>query len=84
VATVLLGVIHCRRHIGTFPLRYFVPVPWRELRNLLFIGIPAMSENISYNLPQVVVTYFINHISNEALATRTYCATSSCSSTSSA
>ena len=74
VATVLLGVIHCRRHIGTFPLRYFVPVPWRELRNLLFIGIPAMSENISYNLSQVVVTYFINHISNEALATRTYCA----------
>jgi len=74
VATVLLGVIHFRRHIGTFPLRYFVPVPWRELRNLLFIGIPAMSENISYNLSQVVVTYFINHISNEALATRTYCA----------
>jgi Na+-driven multidrug efflux pump len=74
VATVLLGVIHFRGHIGTFPLRYFVPVPWRELRNLLFIGIPAMSENISYNLSQVVVTYFINHISNEALATRTYCA----------
>ncbi len=74
VATVLLGVIHFRRHIGTFPLRYFVPVPWRELRNLLFIGIPAMSENISYNLSQVVVTYIINHISNEALATRTYCA----------
>lgn len=74
VATVLLAVIHFRKHIPRFPLRYFIPVPWLELRNLLFIGIPAMSENISYNLSQVVVTYFINQISNEALATRTYCA----------
>ena len=74
VATVLLGIIHFRKHIPSFPVRYFRPVPWLELRNLLFIGIPAMSENISYNLSQVVVTYFINQISNEALATRTYCA----------
>ncbi len=74
VATVLLGIIHFRKHIPSFPLRYFRPLPWLELRNLLFIGIPAMSENISYNLSQVVVTYFINQISNEALATRTYCA----------
>ena len=74
VATVLLGAIHFRKHIPSFPIRYFRPIPWLELRNLLFIGIPAMSENISYNLSQVVVTYFINQISNEALATRTYCA----------
>ena len=74
VATVLLGAIHFRKHIPSFPLRYFRPIPWRELRNLMLIGIPAMSENISYNLSQVVVTYFINQISNEALATRTYCA----------
>ncbi len=74
VATVLLGAIHFRKHISSFPLRYFRPIPWRELRNLMLIGIPAMSENISYNLSQVVVTYFINQISNEALATRTYCA----------
>ena len=33
-----------------------------------------MSENISYCLSQVVITFFINQISNEALAARTYCA----------
>ena len=48
-------------------------MPWKELRNLLHIGIPAMSENISYSLSQVVITYFIYQISNEALAARTYC-----------
>ena len=73
VAMVLLACIHFKVHIPRFPLRYFRPIPWQELRNLLYIGIPAMSENISYCLSQVVVTYFINQISNEALATRTYC-----------
>ena len=74
IATVLLAVIHFKVHIPRFPLSYFRPMPWRELRNLLIIGIPAMSENISYSLSQVVITYFINQISNEALAARTYCA----------
>ena len=73
VSMILLAIVHFRVHIRRFPLSYFRPMPWQELRNLLKIGIPAMSENISYSLSQVVITYFINQISNEALATRTYC-----------
>ena len=73
VSMVLLAAIHFRVHIPRFPLSYFHPMPWQELRNLMKIGIPAMSENISYSLSQVAITYFINKISNEALATRTYC-----------
>ena len=74
VATVLLCAIHFRVHIPRFPLSLFRPFPWSELRHLLHIGIPAMSEELSYCLSQVVITYFINQISNEALAARTYCA----------
>ena len=74
VAMVLLAAIHFKVHIPRFPLHYFRPIPWQELRNLLHIGVPAMSENISYCLSQVVITFFINQISNEALAARTYCA----------
>ena len=73
LAMVLLAVIHFKVHIPRFPLQYFRPMPWQELKNLLHIGIPAMSENISYCLSQVVITFFINQISNEALAARTYC-----------
>ena len=73
VAMVMLAAIHFKVHIPRFPLRYFRPMPWQELRNLFYIGIPAMSENISYCLSQVVITYFINQISNEALAARAYC-----------
>jgi Na+-driven multidrug efflux pump len=71
---VLLAAIHFKVHIPSFPLRYFRPIPWQELKNLMHIGIPAMSENISYSLSQVAITFFINQISNEALAARTYCA----------
>ena len=73
IASLLLAAIHFKVHIPRFPLRYFRPIPWQELRNLLLIGVPAMSENISYCLSQVVITFFINQISNEALAARTYC-----------
>lgn len=74
VATLLLAIIHFKVHIPSFPLRYFRSIPWGELKNLMHIGIPAMSENISYSLSQVAITFFINQISNEALAARTYCA----------
>lgn len=73
VAMVLLAVIHTRVHIHKFPIHWFIPFPWRELKNLLHIGIPAMSEELSYSLSQVTITYFINQISTVALATRTYC-----------
>lgn len=61
--------------INTSYKNYFCPFPWQELRNLFHIGIPAMSEEMSYSLSQIVITYFINQISTEALATKVYCTT---------
>ena len=45
------------------------------MKNLFHIGIPAMSEEMSYSLSQIVITYFINQISTEALTTKVYCTT---------
>ena len=73
VSAVLLFVILLRKHIPSFPRRLFAPFPWRELRKLLNIGIPSAGEQLSYSLSQVVISYFINMIGNDALATRTYC-----------
>lgn len=72
VSTVLMAAIHFKTHIARFPLELFVPFPWRELKNLVHIGIPAMSEELSYCLSQVVITYFINRLSVDALSARTY------------
>ena len=72
VSMVLMGLIHTRVHIRTYPLRFFAPFPWRELRNLFKVGLPAMGEEISYCLSQVAITFFITRISLDALTTRTY------------
>ena len=72
VSFVLMGTIHTVTHIRVYPLRWFYPFPWRELKNLVKIGIPAMSEELSYCLSQVVIGYFINQIGKDAMTTRTY------------
>ena len=72
VSVILLFIILFRKHIPSFPKKLFTPFPWIELKNLLKIGIPSAGEHFSYSLSQVVITYFINMISNQALATRTY------------
>ena len=72
VSLVLLGVVHTRVHIPRYPWAWFVPFPWRELRNLFKVGFPAMGEELSYCLSQVAITFFITRISTDALTTRTY------------
>ena len=72
VSVSILLVILFRKHIPSFPKELFTPFPWIELKNLLKIGIPSAGEHFSYAFSQVVITYFINMISNQALATRSY------------
>lgn len=72
VSVILLLLILFKKHIPSFPKSLFSPFPWIELKNLLKIGIPSAGEHFSYSLSQVVITYFINMISNQALATRSY------------
>ena len=72
VSVIILMVVLFKKHIPSFPKEYFTPFPWIELKNLLKIGIPSAGEHFSYSLSQVVISYFINMISNQALAVRSY------------
>lgn len=72
VSVIILFVVLFKKHIPSFPKRLFTPFPWVELKNLLKIGIPSAGEHFSYSLSQVVITYFINMISNQAMTTRSY------------
>lgn len=74
VAMLALAVIHFKTHVPRFPLAWFRPFPWRELRNMLAIGLPALGEQGSYCLSQLVISCFINQIGTEALTARTYAA----------
>lgn len=74
-AVTLFGVLFTR-HIPFGRLMEAFRAPVNELkhetRNLLRIGLPSAGENMSYNAQQVVLTYFINLLGNEALTTRMY------------
>ena len=73
VSMVILFVILFRKHIHRFPLAYSRPFPFIELKNLMRVGLPSAGEQLSYSSSQVVITFFINMLGVEALATRTYC-----------
>ena len=72
IGVVLLFYFLFKKHIRKFPLAYFKPFPFIELKNLFKIGLPSAAEQVSYASSQVVIVYFINKISNEALTARAY------------
>ncbi len=72
VALCLLLFILFRKGVRV-PLRIFHPFPFGKLRELLGIGLPAAGEFFSYQFSQLVITFFINKLGNEALAARAYC-----------
>jgi len=43
-----------------------------HLKKILYIGIPAATENLMWNIAQVLIIVVVNHISVEAVITRTY------------
>ena len=49
VSMVLLFIILFRKHIHRFPLAYFRPFPWIELKNLMKVGLPSAGEQLSYS-----------------------------------
>ena len=73
IAMLLLFIIVRRTIVKRIPWNVFVKFPWRELKNLLRVGLPSAGEQVSYSSSQMVITYFINMLGVEALATRTYC-----------
>ena len=72
VAICLLAYLLFTR-VTPFPaLKLFKPFPWDKIKNLLTIGLPAAGEQVSYNLSQVLITYFSVMLGTAALTARTY------------
>ncbi len=72
VAVVLLTYILFSKVTPVPALAYFKPFPWDKIKNLLIVGLPAAGENLSYDLSQVVITYFSVLLGAAALTARTY------------
>jgi putative MATE family efflux protein len=43
-----------------------------QLRKILYVGVPGAAENVMYNIAQVLILFFINQISPEAVIAQSY------------
>ena len=74
VAVVILAVSLFYVVMKDLTWRDVVRVKWSRMKEVLTIGIPSAGEQLSYALSQVVATYWINMVSNEAVIARAYVA----------
>ncbi|MBU5316829.1 MATE family efflux transporter [Clostridium bornimense] len=72
IGMIILGIVLYVKILRGSSLECLKFSPKNDLKNILAIGIPAAGEQISYNLSQLVITSFINMISIEAMATKSY------------
>lgn len=72
IGMIILGIVLYVKILRGSSLKCLKFSPKNDLKNILAIGIPAAGEQISYNLSQLVITSFINMISIEAMATKSY------------
>ncbi|MCD7034918.1 MATE family efflux transporter [Metabacillus sp. GX 13764] len=47
-------------------------LPLHHFRTLVKIGLPSAGEQLSFNVSQMVITYFVSSLGTEALATKVY------------
>lgn len=71
-SVVILSIALFGYVLKDFGKKDILPFNWKKLKEIFDIGLPSAGELLSYSLSQVVVTYLINAVSNEALITRTY------------
>ncbi|QWB96167.1 MATE family efflux transporter [Mycoplasmatota bacterium] len=70
IVMVVLLVIYTYKilHIKLHVVRLY-----REhLKKILYVGLPAAAENITYNIAQIVILYFINQMRPEAVIAQSY------------
>lgn len=72
LAVVLLALILFTKVTAWPRFKNFIPFPWDKIKNLLIVGLPAAGENISYDLSQLVITYFTVMLGTVSLTVRTY------------
>ena len=69
---LFLIIVLFKRLIHKMPLEYFRPFPFKKLKDVIKIGMPAAFVQISYDASQVCGVYFINMLGNEVLTARVY------------
>ncbi len=72
IGVVVVIVIFIRKSPIKMSFRCLRPFPWRTMRTMLSIGIPAGGESLSYNFSQMCLLAFVNTLGTYVITTRMY------------
>ncbi len=72
IGLIIFVLLLYKRMDNQLPLSYLFTVPKKELSALVKIGVPSAAEQLSYNISQIVITYFIASMGTQALTTKVY------------
>ncbi|MGY0691424.1 MATE family efflux transporter [Virgibacillus sp. FSP13] len=67
-----LLVLLIKRSKGALPILSFIKYQKGHVKSLLAIGIPSAGEQLSYNVSQMVITYFVAQMGTTAITTKVY------------
>ncbi|BFH64336.1 MATE family efflux transporter [Paenibacillus azoreducens] len=70
VAIAVILLVKMMRY--PFSVRDVIRMPSKVVKEMLRIGIPSAGENISYNVSQIFITYFVSMLGTSALTTKIY------------
>ncbi|GGH88395.1 putative MATE family efflux protein [Pullulanibacillus pueri] len=72
IGLIILGILLIKR-TGVMPrLHLFLKHKREHIKQILEIGIPSAGEQLSYDLSQMFITYFVTLIGTEAITTKIY------------
>ena len=68
-ATMVMASLYTLKyHKLPFSVKLAFRVEWNKLRRILKLGLPNAGEGISYNVSQIILTFFISQLGTAALA----------------
>ncbi|WP_199794655.1 MATE family efflux transporter [Lentibacillus sp. Marseille-P4043] len=67
-----LLVLLIKRSKGELPILSFIKYQKDHVKSLLAIGIPSAGEQLSYNVSQMAITYFVAQMGTTAITTKVY------------
>jgi putative MATE family efflux protein len=70
---VIILILLIIKRTGVIPkMAMLLKHKWEHVIELMKIGVPSAGEQLSYDLSQLVITYFVTLLGTEALATKIY------------
>lgn len=72
IGLIIIVIVFLKRSMISFSFKSWKPFPTKQLKKILYIGIPSGGESVAYSLSQIYILKFVNSFGTFVIATRVY------------